>query len=414
MAASATLRQAAILAGGLATRLGGLAADTPKPLLQCGDRPFLAWLLRELSRYGVEEVLLLTGHLSARVADAVAALAASVPHPLRIVLNTEPAPAGTGGALWHARGLLDDRFLLLNGDSLLDGNLAGLLAAAANDPAEVLARLALHDLAEAGRSGVVERDGDRVTAFRARPPAGGPGTINAGVYVLDRRILDRLRPVCSLERDVVPGLATAGKVRGTQVPGWFIDIGIPSDLARARSDLAGRLRRPALFFDRDGVLNVDHGHVGSLDRFEWIPGAREAIHAATQAGWHVFVVTNQSGVARGLYDEAAVQVLHAWMADEARAAGGTIDDVRYCPFHPEAPLAAYRRDSDWRKPRPGMLLDLLRVWEVAPARAVLIGDQPTDLQAAMAAGVASVRFTGGDLRDVVVPILSQGGVRRVG
>jgi D-glycero-D-manno-heptose 1,7-bisphosphate phosphatase len=128
-----------------------------------------------------------------------------------------------------------------------------------------------------------------------------------------------------------------------------------------------------------------------------MPGALDAIRHATQAGWHVFVVTNQSGVARGLYDEAAVHKLLDWMADEARRAGGTIDDARYCPFHEQAVVAAYRRASDWRKPAPGMLLDLIRAWELDPTRCLMIGDQPTDIAAATAAGVPGHLFAGGNL-----------------
>jgi D-glycero-D-manno-heptose 1,7-bisphosphate phosphatase len=297
----------------------------------------------------------------------------------------------------------------VNGDSLLDANLSHLLAAAADDGPDVLGRLALHRLADASRAGVVETAGDVVTSFSERPAAGEAGTINAGVYVLQWRIVDELSQECSLERDVLPRLSARGALRGTDLPGWFIDIGVPADLARAGRDLPAHLRRPALFLDRDGVVNRDHGYVGGIDRFEWTTGAREAIRAASDAGWHVFVVTNQSGVARGLYDESAVRALHDWMADEVRRAGGTIDDVRYCPFHPEATVAAYRRESDWRKPAPGMLLDLIRAWEVDPAACALIGDQPTDMQAAAAAGVAGHLFGGGDLRPLVGAILARRG-----
>ena len=158
-----------------------------------------------------------------------------------------------------------------------------------------------------------------------------------------------------------------------------------------------RIGRPALFLDRDGVINVDHGYVGTIERFEWMPGAREGIRLATSLGWRVFVVTNQSGVAQGFYTEADLRVLHAWMIAEIRASGGNIDDIRYCPFHPQAKLDAYRRVSDWRKPAPGMILDLMQAWKLDPGRALLIGDQPSDLAAAAAAGVMARRFVGGDL-----------------
>ena len=337
--ADATVRQCAILAGGLATRLGSLAAETPKPVLPVGDRPFLGWLLQEISRFGVEEALLLTGHLSDRVEASVRAIAAELPRPLRIEFALEPVRAGTGGALFHARDRLDERFLLCNGNSLFDCNFSQLLAAAAADPEEVVGRMVLRRLDDASRYGVVETDGDRVVAFRERGAPGAAGTINAGIYLFDRRVLDSVTSACSLERDVMPRLAKKGALRGTLASGYFIDIGIPEDFARAQAELPKMLRRPALFLDRDGVINVDHGYVGTPERFEWMQGAREAIRMATERGWHVFVVTNQAGVARGHYDEAAVRALHAWMEDEVRAAGGTIDDLRYCPFHPEAPFA---------------------------------------------------------------------------
>lgn len=401
------VRQAAVLVGGLGTRLGALVADVPKPMLPVAGRPFLWWLLREVSRYGIDEAVLLTGHLSEVVQAALPGMAASLPRPMRVTISREPVRAGTGGALHHAAALLQDRFLLLNGDSLFDAPLGPALAAP--EAPGVLGRLALRAVPDASRYGVVALDGEQITAFHPRPDAGAgtrPGVINGGAYVLDRRVLDRVGPACSLEQDVLPGMAADGLLRGTLAEGWFIDIGIPADLERAQTGLPRQLNRPALFLDRDGVCNVDHGWVGTRDRFEWIPGALDAIALATRRGWHVFIVTNQSGVARGHYSEADVDALHAWMRDEAMRAGGAIDDVRYCPYHPDAPLDAYRRVSDWRKPGPGMVLDLLRAWELDASRCVMVGDQPTDMAAAAAAGVAGHLFPGGNLRDFVAPLLA--------
>ncbi len=242
---------------------------------------------------------------------------------------------------------------MCNGDLLFDCNLASLLSAAAEDGPNVAGRMVLRRLDDASRYGVVELDGDRVSAFQERPLPGTSGMINAGIYLFDRRLVDELAPQCSLEADIMPRLAARGALRGTVGRGYFRDIGVPEDFARAQQEIPRVLHRRALFLDRDGVVNVDHGWVGTRDRFEWSPGAREAIRAATEAGWHVFVVTNQSGVARGHYDEAAVAALHGWMTDEVRRAGGTIDDIRYCPFHEDAVVPAYRRTSDWRKPAPG-------------------------------------------------------------
>ncbi|MDE2005211.1 MAG: HAD-IIIA family hydrolase [Rhodospirillales bacterium] len=400
----APIRQCAILAGGMATRLGALAADTPKPALEVGGRPFLFWLLRELSRFGIEEVVLLAGHLAAELEAIMRAAARELPRPMRLTVSTETIPAGTGGALRQAASLLDAQFLLCNGDSLFDTNLAELLARRAADDAATIGRLALRALPDASRYGVIAREGERITGFAERPAPGAPGIINAGIYALDRTILDRCAPNCSLERDVLPALAAEGALAGAPSEGWFVDIGIPADLARARAELPGRLRRNALFLDRDGVLNRDLGHVGSRARWEWMPGAQAAVRAATARGWHVFVVTNQSGVARGFYTEDDVRDLMVWAADSLRQAGGTIDDWRFCPYHPEAPLADYRRESGWRKPEPGMILDLIRAWTLDPAGCVLVGDQPSDLAAARAAGIAAHLFSGGDLAEFVAPL----------
>ena len=393
----ATVRQAAVLVGGLGTRLGALTAVTPKPMLPCGDRPFLAWLLRELCRFGVEETLLLTGHLAEAVEHAIPALQASLPEPMRLVCCPEQGRAGTGGALYQARDRLADRFILCNGDSWLDFNLARLLADAARDDASVAARLVLRHLPDASRAGVAELEGDRVTAFLERPAQPGPGLANAGIYLLGRAVLDHVAPSCSLEREILPRLAQAGALRATVGQGYFIDIGIQADLERAQTELPARLHRRALFLDRDGVINHDHGWVGERERFDWIDGAIATMRTAADAGWHVFVVTNQSGIARGRYDEAQFQSLSAWMIDRIRAEGGNVDALRYCPTHPEAPLEAYRCEDARRKPGPGMLLELIAAWELDPARCVLIGDQPTDLAAAAQAGVSAQLFDGGNL-----------------
>ncbi len=406
---SPRLEQAAILVGGLGSRLGTLTATLPKPLMPVGDRPFLAWLLRELQRFGVQRALLLAGYRADDLRASLPALLRTLPRPMQVVITEEPAGSGTGGALWHARDLLEPRFLLCNGDSLFDANLAGLLADAARDPPDVALRLWLRRTPDAGRAGTVTLDGDRVQAFHQQAPP-GTAVINAGVYVAARdALLPPLLPTCSLEGDILPALAAAGTLRGTTAEGWFIDIGVPADLARAQATLPSRLHRPALILDRDGVLNVDHGHVGSRDRFDWMPGALAAVATASAQGWHVFIATNQSGIARGYYTEADLAALQGWIEGEALAAGGTFDDWRFCPNHPEAPLTAYRRVDDWRKPGPGMLLDLARAWELDPARCVMVGDHDSDRAAAAAAGMEGHVFTGGatDLHGFVADLLAR-------
>ncbi len=160
--------------------------------------------------------------------------------------------------------------------------------------------------------------------------------------------------------------------------------------------------KPAVFFDRDGVLNIDHGYVARREDFQWVDGAIDAVKMLNAAGWHVFVATNQSGIARGLYKEEEMHALHDFMKSEMMKHDAYIDDIRFCPYHPEGTIAEFRRVSDWRKPGPGMILDLMKHWPVDKQASVLIGDKDTDIQAAIAAGIRGVKFSGGNLADFVL------------
>lgn len=171
------------------------------------------------------------------------------------------------------------------------------------------------------------------------------------------------------------------------------------------ADLASR---PAAFLDRDGVLNHDVGYAHRADQVVWVQGAMAAVRRLNAAGYLVFVVTNQAGIARGLYAEEDVARLHRWMAERLAEHGARIDDWRYCPYHPEHQADRFACRAAWRKPEPGMLLDLMAHWPVRRAGSFLIGDRETDLQAAAAAGVAGHLYTGGSLESFVERLLAGG------
>jgi len=146
--------------------------------------------------------------------------------------------------------------------------------------------------------------------------------------------------------------------------------------------------RPALFLDRDGVVNVDSGYVHRQADFVFLDGIFDLCRAAKAKGYWIFIVTNQAGIARGYYTEADFHQLTDWMRAEFKAAGAEIDAVYFSPYHPEHGVGEFKRESDCRKPAPGMFLKAMREFEVDIARSVLVGDKISDIEAGQAAGVA--------------------------
>ncbi|GGI84651.1 D-glycero-beta-D-manno-heptose 1,7-bisphosphate 7-phosphatase [Shewanella gelidii] len=144
---------------------------------------------------------------------------------------------------------------------------------------------------------------------------------------------------------------------------------------------------PAVFLDRDGVINLDHGYVHQVDDFEYVEGVFEATKALKDAGYKLVVVTNQSGIARGMYSEEQFATLTEWMDWNFADKGVDLDGIYYCPHHAEKGLAEYKVDCECRKPKPGMLLTAAKFLKIDVNRSVMVGDKRDDMLAAAAAGV---------------------------
>lgn len=156
------------------------------------------------------------------------------------------------------------------------------------------------------------------------------------------------------------------------------------------------VHRPAAFLDRDGVINIDHGYTYRIDDFSFVPGTLQACRALVEAGFALVVVTNQSGIGRGLYTEQDFHTLTDWMRARFVQAGAPLAGVYFCPHHPLEAQGEYRRECHCRKPAPGLLLDAARELNLDLSRSMLFGDRASDMQAARAAGVPQRILLGTD------------------
>ncbi|ETS93796.1 MULTISPECIES: D-glycero-beta-D-manno-heptose 1,7-bisphosphate 7-phosphatase [Veillonella] len=163
--------------------------------------------------------------------------------------------------------------------------------------------------------------------------------------------------------------------------------------------------RKVLFLDRDGVINKDVNYLYRIDDLQWVDGAKEALAYAYSKGYDLIVVTNQSGVARGYYTEHDVQILHEYMGRELDACGAPILRFYYCPHHVEGTVSRYAVECECRKPKPGMIYQAIKDYDVNVGESFLIGDSPRDIEAAEAAGIKGYLFTGTNLLDFIKTII---------
>ncbi len=391
--ASTAPTQAVVLAGGLGTRLGEITKACPKPLIPVGGKPFLEYLLWNLKRHGITRVVLSIGYLAEQIQ---AHFGNGSGFGLEIEYVIESEPAGTGGAVKLCLPHLDERFYVLNGDTLFDINYLRLFS----DWPEGHhgACIALRRVEDVARYGEVVRDDQRRVTQFAEKSRSGEGWINGGIYLMDRAVIEALpHGRSSLENDCFPRLAEAGQLVADAFEGFFIDIGLPETLAEGQTALPNWQQRPCAFLDRDGTLNVDHAYVHTPDKFDWTQDAIEAVRWLNEAGYLVIVVTNQAGIGRGYYTEAQFHALMQWMNAELRRHGAHLDAYEFCPYHAEHGVGEYKRESDCRKPNPGMLLRAIDTWPIRREGSFICGDKPKDVEAGRRASLPGILYTGGSL-----------------
>lgn len=383
------ISEAIILAGGKGTRLQDVVSDVPKPMAPIIGIPFLSYLLEFLYQQKMERVILSVGYKFESIRDYFGSHYKEMP----LIYCIEDEPLGTGGAIKKALELAQNyNVLVINGDTYFPIDLQNL------NGSEADCIIAAKTMKVADRYGTLITKSNIVTGFNEKQP-GSSGLINAGIYLIKRKIKTIIpEGRVSFEADILPQLCSENKVKYNVFDSYFMDIGIPEDYQQFQSDMSKTALQKlpidkswTLFLDRDGVINerLIDDYVKQLNELEIINGVPEAIQIFTQKFSRIVVVTNQQGIGKGMMTADDLSIVHGYIAEVVKQAGGKIDKFYFAPQ-----LA--KEKSNFRKPGTGMGLQAKEDYpEIIFEKSLMIGDSESDIEFGIKLGMKTIMLKNG-------------------
>lgn len=380
-------REAIVLAGGFGTRLRHVVPNVCKPMAPVASKPFLTYVLDQLDEAGFAHVTIADGYKS----EQIETYFQGTYKGLELSYSTETNPLLTGGAVKKALGLCENKeVFILNGDTYFDANFEEMGKALASNQ-DARAVISIRHMFNFDRYGVLDLNPDGTVSKFNEKKAVAEGFINGGVYLLRHDTLVTEPEVFSLENDYFSEIVIKEphSIATAVSAGEFIDIGVPEDYFRAQDMFLAKHKTCKLaIFDRDGTINIDTHHMHKIKDCIFIDDTLEIMRQYTEIpGWRIVVVTNQAGIAKGLYSIKDMRILHRQMAELLISKGIRVDGWYFCPHHP-----AITGDCECRKPSPGMLLRAMRDFGARPGDCIMYGDSDADMLAADAAGVNFCRI----------------------
>lgn len=427
------------MAGGKGTRISKMFPDIPKPMIPIKsadgiEKPVLEWEIESLAAQGFKEIILTVSHMHEKIENY---FGGGNQLGVNIEYFVENRPLGNAGALLKMKKVLTEPFLLLNADAVFDIDFNRF--AEYHRMHNGLATLFTHPNSHPYDSGVLIADENGVvqrwlTKEDARPQW-YQNRVNAGMHVIDPAALDiadidvdRIGTedengeiiMIDLDRQILKPLCGTGKMFCYDSPEYVKDMGAPERYEEVCRDFqngtvaAKNLSHPqkAVFLDRDGTINKYVGFLRSIDEFELITGAAEAIKKINSSGYLSILVTNQPVIARGEVTTFELQLIHSKMETLLGAEGAYLDAIYYCPHHPhkgyKGEISELKIDCDCRKPKPGMLLKAASDFNIDLSASWMIGDGENDIKAGKAAGCKTALIGTADFsQDLTVSSLEE-------
>ena len=399
-----------IMAGGKGTRLASVATDIPKPMVPICGKPILEHQINCLKKNGLTDITIAVGHLATQIKDY---FGDGSRFGCTISWYTETSPLGTAGAL-YAGALptlpdLSEDFILLNGDIIFDMDFHRMINF--HKEKKAWATLAVHPNSHPFDSALITKNGsDQLNGWINKEDERSyyKNLVNAGIHILSTEFLKNCpqsREKVDLDRDMLKPFIPSGRIFAYSTPEYIKDMGTPERYTEVTSDIESGLvrnknlarKQKAVFLDRDGTINIFNGFVNKIDDFELIEGAAEAIKKINKAAYLAIVITNQPVIARGELDTQTLETIHMKMETELGKHGAYIDDLFYCPHHPDRGFPGerpeYKIDCDCRKPKPGMILKAAEKYNIDLSKSYMVGDDKRDVLAGINAGCIPVLIT---------------------
>lgn len=381
--------KAVIMAGGRGTRIANLYPDIPKPMIEVAGKPLLLHQLDWLQCQGIYDITIVVGYLGHIIKNYFKD---------RVNYIEEHSPLGTAGALYWLRETMQEDFLLINGDIMLDICLERMIKY--HKKKGGLATILAHPNDHPFDSGLIECNlNGGVISWYAKEdnrPVWYRNLTNAGVHILSPKLLSRFKEPkkTDLDRDILKPLITEGKLFAYISPEYTHDVGTPERLKKADLDFrSGRIKtknlankQKAVFIDRDGTINKAVGYISRPEQFELIDGTSKVIRNINNSEYLAICVTNQPIIARGELDFAGLQTIHNKMETILGENGAYLDDILFCPHHPDSGFEGERKElkivCNCRKPNIGMLEQAVKKYNIDLTQSIMVGDSLRDRQTA--------------------------------
>jgi D,D-heptose 1,7-bisphosphate phosphatase len=394
--------KAIIMAGGKGTRAASIAADIPKPMIQVCGKTILEYQLECLKRNDINDIIIVTGHLGEKIKNY---FSDGKCFNCNITYYTETEPLGTAGALYKIAEL-DDDFILLNGDIIFDIDFSRIISF--HQSHNALATLAVHPNSHPFDSALILTDHEcRVTGWLNKEDERlyYKNQVNSGIHILSKRLLDTFKfdkEKIDLDRDILKPSINSNRIYAYSTPEYIKDMGTPARYDQVVRDIKNGIvqkrnlsqKQTAVFLDRDGTLNILNDFVKKPEDLLLIDGAAEAVQNINKKGYLAIVITNQPVIARGDVSIEELEIIHQKLETELGKAGAYIDDLFYCPHHPDKGFAGerpeYKIDCSCRKPKPGLIFHAAEKYNINLAKSYMAGDDDRDVQAAKNAGCIPV------------------------